>query len=134
MRQVRLRMRRSSNSAWRSAACSYAQSPAKKPPTKAGLGLQGRPSPGEAVEGSGPTGAVQPVVDRNYRPADMSVGKDRLHRLASIGGPRRGEPQWMPADEGRSNALSKSAQKSVWLSIQFLEHTFREAHHNDSET
>ena len=71
----RPRMRRSSTSAWRSAACSYAQSPAKKPPTKAGLGLQGRPSPVEAVEGSGPTGAVQPVVDSNYRPADMSAGQ-----------------------------------------------------------
>ena len=104
MRQVRPHMRRTSTSAWRSAVCSDAQSPAKKPPTKAGLGLQGRPSPGEAVEGSGPTGAVQPVVDSNYRPADMSFGQHRLHRPASIGGPRRGEPQWMPADEGRSNA------------------------------
>jgi hypothetical protein len=27
----------------------------------------------------------------------------RLHRLASIGGPRRSEPQWMPADEGRTD-------------------------------
>ena len=51
--------------------------------------------------------AVQPVVDSNYRPADMSAGQHRLHRPASIGGPRHGEPQWMPADEGRSNAPSK---------------------------
>ena len=33
----------------------------------------------------------------------MSAAIDRLRRLASIGGPHRGEPQWMPADEGRLN-------------------------------
>jgi hypothetical protein len=104
MRQVRPHMRRTSTSAWRSAVCSDAQSPAKKPPTKAGLGLQGRLSPGQPVEGSGAAGGIQSIVDSNYRPADMSAGQHRLHRPASIGGPRRGEPQWMPADEGRSNA------------------------------
>ena len=80
--------------------------------------MQGRLSPGQPVEGSGAAGGIQSIVDSNYRPAGTSAGQHRLHRPASIGGPRRGEPQWMPADEGRSNVPSKLVpQKHLFANV-----------------
>ena len=100
-------LRLSSTSASRSAVCSDSHSPAGKPPTKAGWVQRGRRSPGELAVGNRPVNGSQSIVDSSDRSAGMSAAKHRLHQLASIGGPRRCEPQWMPADEGRSNDRSR---------------------------
>ena len=136
MRQVRPRVRRSNTSAWTSAVCSDAQSPAKKPPTKAGLGLQGRPSPGEAVKGSGPTGAVCSSASGGQQlPASRHVSRPAPPSSSGI---HRGPPAWRaPMDASRRRQVECPQQirpKICLVEHSFLEHTFREAHHNDSET
>ena len=72
------------------------RAPPESAPTKAGWGTQNRPSLSGPVEGSSQVVAVSQL-------RTAVVAQHRLHQRASIGGPRRGEPQWMPADEGRSN-------------------------------
>ena len=77
------------------------RAPPESTPTKAGLGTQGRSSPCESAEGSGGAGGIHSSVDRSGRQSGLSA--DAFISQHPSGGPRGGEPQWMPADEGRSN-------------------------------